>query len=383
MGADASLIFDAKKKGPTTHVLIVGVGWYPHLPGGGKKQVADPQGLSQLTSPNASARALASWFLAKDGFVNRERPLSTLRLLTSEKKPKPFVNPKTAATLVPEQATFAALKTAIDGWYRAGDASPLNLMIFYYCGHGLGSEAAMTLLAQDFGADPTNILDTALDFSGFRRGMKQCKARQQVYFVDACRSRSDILVYSAQFAGQPVKVASATTELKQQPVFWSTRFDAEAQGTKNKPSYYTETLIAALRGLGAERTSGSWQVSTGALALALPHEMLRRNLPQLPPADDVTPFAIADVPVDPKVPVSVICDPEAARPSMKLSCSLATAVIKAETKPGAGPWQLELAALPDVSYSFSAKALAPKFRDSSAVESIRPPGQIIRLKVAK
>jgi hypothetical protein len=47
---------------PQTHVLIVGVGRYPFLHGGGA-EADELAPLGQLTSPTVSARVLAEWFL--------------------------------------------------------------------------------------------------------------------------------------------------------------------------------------------------------------------------------------------------------------------------------------------------------------------------------
>lgn len=380
MVGDPSLIFNAKKKGPTTHAIVVGVGWYPHLPGGGGTKIRDPQGLTQLTSPIASARAFATWLLTPDGFKNGQRQLSTVRFLTSEKKPKPFFNPKTGESAPPAPATFQNLDAAIKAWYDDGNKEDANLLLFYFCGHGLGTESTMTLLPQDFGADPDNVLDTAFDFSTFVLGMKHCKAGSQAFFIDACRSPTDILRYSPKFAGRPIKSPNGVPPQKDQSVFWSTRAGANSQGVKNKPSYYTSTLLAALGGLGADLRTGTWQVSTGSLANAVKVEMNRRALSQAPPADPNELFVINDVIGNPKVPVSVICLPEELRPKVKLSCSVAAKVVEKQKKPAATPWVIELPALQEP-YVFAAQGPDGPLVVQEPNAMVLPPGRAVNLKV--
>src|SRR4051794_38186136 len=78
-------VFSTKVKGPATHALVIGVGHYPHLPGGAsKKKVANPDGMGQLKSPPESARAVARWLIEE---YRSDRPLSSVALLTSEKVP--------------------------------------------------------------------------------------------------------------------------------------------------------------------------------------------------------------------------------------------------------------------------------------------------------
>ena len=376
--ADPSLIFNAKKQGKTTHAIVIGVGWYPHLPKGGGKQLADPQGLTQLTSPIASARAFATWLLSE--FTSADRPLSTVRFLTSEKKPKPFANPKTGEARPPTPATFAAIETAVKGWYDEGMKEEGSLLVFYYCGHGLGSESTMTLLPQDFAADPDNVLDTAIDFSTLRRGMNQCKAQNQAFFIDACRSQTDITRYSPTFAGRPIKSPSALTTEKQQTVFWSTRAGANAQGAKNKTSFYTETFLAGLRGMGADNSLAPWKVSTVSLAGAIKIDMQRRSLNQAPPAEPNDLFVINDIVGAPKVPVSVLCLPEALRPKVKLSCRLADKVVLAQKKPDPKPWVIEVDAMTE--YVFGVVDTAGKALSIDKPKAtIAPPGRAVELKV--
>lgn len=374
VAVDRSLVFDARKKGkrPRTHVLIVGVSWYPHLPGGGKKQVENADGLGQLTSPSVSARELATWFL---DHYDGDRPLGTVRLLTSEKKVGPFKHVKLAKAKAPARATVDEIKDAVDRWVEAGDKHADNLMLFYFCGHGLGNEQAMSLLPQDFGAKRGEAFATAINFHGFKRGMRRCKALNQVFFIDACRSDSDLL---GENFGRTLLEAGPPPPGLQQPVFWSTKLGAKSQAEAKKPSFFTRALIAGLGGLGADISGGAWRVTTNKLAEALPFEMRRAKRGQLPPADDLTPFVLNSLDEDPEVPVSVICMPKEAHDKTTLSCELGNQVVKAKPAPIPDRWEVSLRAVPE-SYAFRAAPNGAPFKEAMTTMAIRPPGQDVQL----
>jgi hypothetical protein len=66
-------------RGPATHAIVIGVGKYDHLPGGGGTPVRRPEGMRQLTSPPASARRFAEWLIS--GLNYPPKPLASVALL--------------------------------------------------------------------------------------------------------------------------------------------------------------------------------------------------------------------------------------------------------------------------------------------------------------
>src|SRR5262245_8715716 len=91
-------IHDDKSADARTHALVIGVGHYTHLEGGGGPVAANTLGLGQLSSPPYSAVRLANWFL--DDFCNDDAPLGSLELLVSPTpgtRPSPW--PVEAATM--------------------------------------------------------------------------------------------------------------------------------------------------------------------------------------------------------------------------------------------------------------------------------------------
>jgi len=369
-----ALVHQVAVNGPATHVVIIGVGRYPHLEDGDPtKKLADTQGLGQLSSPPVSAHAFAQWVIAS--FNDPGRPLSSVRLLISEKPAKKFVHPTTKKSLKVERATIDNIDKAIGDWYGEGNANPENLLLFYFCGHGLDT----ALLTEDFGAKAHNPLDGAIDFERFHAGMRTCAAKYQCFFVDACRSKADLLAYGDGVAGRPLVLPSALARPKQQPIFYATLTGADAHGEENEVSFFTRALLEALDGAGSERTGGQWLVSTIGLQKAIWTNMNRRKVEQLPPANHLTNFFVHRLPGVPNVPVYVSCDPDAALGEVTLVCSAKGGFKEQKKPPLPRPWPL---VLPAGNYLF--EAIVPNgagFQAAEIEEYVQPPEVSIPIKV--
>src|SRR5690242_16561303 len=114
---DPSLVHMGSSAARQTHVLLIGVGTYEHLLNGPEHLAADHFGLDQLTSPPASARALAEWFI--EGFDCPDRPLGSVRLLLSEASPARFRNPRTGAQYAVPDANLVNTRAAAIAWSEA------------------------------------------------------------------------------------------------------------------------------------------------------------------------------------------------------------------------------------------------------------------------
>lgn len=87
------LVHAATVAGPATHVLVIGVGDYPHLNGGTGTLTELHGGMGQLTSCPESARAFATWVISD---LNAPAPLASVSLLLSERTgPSRFTHPRT------------------------------------------------------------------------------------------------------------------------------------------------------------------------------------------------------------------------------------------------------------------------------------------------
>ena len=188
------LVHEAPAQSPRTHAIVIGIGDYPHLVGGSGKLSVDNDGMGQLTSPPISARTFADWLIRF--FHNPNKPLGTVALLVSERTPGKFVNPATRQEHEPMAATADNIVAAIADWKLRGDEHSENMLIFYFCGHGVSAGTEASLLASDFGANANNSLDGAIDLRRLILGLNQCMASEQIFFIDACRASSETLITS-------------------------------------------------------------------------------------------------------------------------------------------------------------------------------------------
>jgi hypothetical protein len=318
------LVHETAAVGPATHALVIGVGAYPHLNGGSKKRTERHDGMEQLTSPPISARMFASWLLSE--FRHPEKPLASVALLLSEAAPAPFVDPTNAAkSFAVVEASSANVRAAVQHLFRRGDANADNLLIFYFCGHGIAAGTDTALLLSDYGADDLNALDGAIDFRRLRLGMGRSKASEQCFFVDACRASTDTLIEAIGHAGQVV-IGGGTRDSalppRRAPVFYATLNGFKAFALPGKPTIFTDALLKALRDLAANDEMGDWRVSTNNIQTAVEHVAGRQSLEirkkQVPTADDTSNIHINFLTRLPEVPVYVKSDPPEALASASL-----------------------------------------------------------------
>src|SRR5256885_3452123 len=188
--------------------------------------------MEQLTSPPASARAFATWLLTT--YDNPRVPLASLDLLLSDAKSQ-LVGPPDREV---QTATFANVSQAIKDWAKRS-ASPDDLLLFFFSGHGISAAVQTTLLCEDFGSDPLAPLSHAIDFTKLHMGLDQIAARRQCFFVDACRVATTTVLETFDYYGQPVidPKAQHSVHARQAPVFQSTLAGQSAYGRKGQQSY--------------------------------------------------------------------------------------------------------------------------------------------------
>ncbi len=371
-------VFKQAVNGPATHVLVIGVGAYAHLIGGTGPLLKDEHGsLGQLSSPPISARKIADWFV--DHHRHPDKPLASLRLLLSEPQASPYRGH------VVDVASIALIEKEILAWKAAGDQNAENLLLFYFCGHGLGSGSDMALLASDFGENPNNPMDGALDLRRLALGMLgRCEAKHVVYFVDACRMSNE-LTDEGDFWGRVPVGPKKPKSGRQGPIFNSTLLGDKAYSKRDQPSYFTQALLHGLDGAGADNSEGDWRVSTTQLKRAIDGFIQRRveagtmSL-QIAPASNLTSFDLHYLPGEPLVPVFVECRPDAANGLARFACKT-NGVLLHERAPDSSRWELVLGV---GTYSFEAsfEQVAPNYR--KAVEPsvmIHPPHKVVPLKV--
>jgi Caspase domain len=300
---------------PGTHALVIGIGNYPHLVGG-QQPATFTDGMRQLSSPPVSARAFATWMIQDYHFPGK--PLASLSLLLSEAVPQSFTNPKTGQFYDVAIADIDPILAAVKEWKARGDLSPDNRLIFYFCGHGISESDDMALLAADFNGDGDNPLNQALDLRQLMLGLAKCKANEQVFFIDACRSSSDTLLSrSGKYAGQvpflPVPRPADWPRRLWLP-YYATLAGEMSHAIPNKVSLFTEALLRAVRGVGSDNPDDDvWRVNTSRLQEAIYHFMAQPAFAgklagvQVPTVRELPIFDLHQLTGPPVVPVYVGC----------------------------------------------------------------------------
>jgi hypothetical protein len=376
-------------KGPATHAIVIGVGSYPYLKGGkGKPKFENAGSMGQLKSPPESARVIARWLI--EHYQHPDKPLASVALLLSDAKSQSFEflsGGKKSKVKVP-LAVMAEVSEAVTAWHGLGDANADHLLLFFFCGHGIAASPDLALLLADFGAKPKAPLDGAIDFGLLRQNMDECRAREQCYFIDACRIGSDLLIKNAGFAGLPIiqktGAFNQTGRNRQAPAFYSTLADAPAFAQSGKPSLFTEALLQGFKGAGCdERTPGQWQVQTNLLHNALNQLLIdaseRLEVPQrqINPTDDLTLIKLNAV-ATPEVPVVVGCRPPDANGDATLVCKNDTHNARRGPNQKKRSWKFSV---PLGEYDFAAKFKTAKFKSLVQRRVIRPAFPLVELDV--
>lgn len=298
--------------GPATHVLVVGVGDYPHLPGGSAEwKTKFDDGMKQLSSPPASARAFADWVIGR--LSNPERPLASVDLLLGEPD-LAYQPPPRGDVLQPVRqagpATLAGMSDAAVAWKARGDANPDSLLVFYFCGHGISKGEDFAIVAGDYGHDAGRPLKGLVDVPRFLTGMSDCGAKDQCYFIDACRTSTEALVEAENYGDSLVQKVKKATPGLAQCVYYSTLGGASAHGRRGQPSSYTAALVRALDGAGASNSEGDWRINTTRLFEAMSHMMREFADPaiprvQVPQSGSQVTYDLHRIDEDPEVPFLV------------------------------------------------------------------------------
>lgn len=320
-----SLIVDRHETGAQTHVLIIGVGDYPHFSDGDSFKGADDFGMRQLTSPVHSAKEIANWFA--EHYQHPDAPLGTIRMLFSERGNTSFTPPGEASTNC-DRANFVNVREAVRAWKAAGDEDKDNVLLFYFSGHGVSDGADMVLILDDYGEDAQAPLDGALDFSQLHRALDHCQARTQCYFIDACRVAGENIIDGSNIGrGTVVRNdpgASAGLNPTAAPIFYSTISGEAAYGQTGKMSVFSEAVVAGFNGAAADDTAGTWRVDTSQMLKLIRHYLARaeergESLEQINESEHMVAFDLNIPPDNFHVPVVIGCKNKIENPSAILS----------------------------------------------------------------
>jgi hypothetical protein len=367
-------IHDTGSDGPAAHLFAVGVGAYRHL-AGGQDPLDHLRGvrLSQLSSPPLSARAVTDWFLTQ--LNNPEVPLGSAELLTSPAEP--YRLPEGTEVDV-EAAALANIKTAFDRWLARCDRHEENIALFYFCGHGLMREV-VALLAEDFGASPQRPFEASVDFTMTFEGMARCKARRQLYLVDACRQVMSSTLDLRQIDATALITGTFKRDgYRDAPILYASAEDDRAYALPGHPTRMAEALVRGLSGLGSERVGGRWTVTTRRVLQAVAEIISRENTPQAPMQQPRVEGEGSDLPTPlhypkeaPEVGITIGCRPDPATGAAELSL---TAVRNPSQKhrrgPHPDPWKLNLA---PGDYDVTAQFPGGEFQDTQPEQLLALP----------
>jgi Caspase domain len=384
-GSLHDVLFDDGLADAGTHVLLIGVGKYPHLPGGTPPAFAMAMGMGQLESPPESVRRMAEWFMdAASGFHNPDRPLRSLQILCSSKVPLSMQGAN-GMTLV-DGARMPAARQAITDWKVRSGRNPENMAVFFFCGHGLAfGEVENSLLLEDFGSDVHNPMADAIAFDSMRLGlMRHCTAKYQVHLVDACRSpptREFLDLYGDNATGDPVLAAGLSRKLREKtaPVYFATGLASPAYGVPGQASLFTQGLLQSMRGPASRDKNNHWEVQISALAEGINKcvaSMAFQSQPQYcQPRDtgqEVTLHRLRDMP---EVIVKVFRQDEGLLPQTVFAHVHEDLNHRTErTPPKGAPWWVSLASGP---YRF--EAAAPGLQLALRSKYVTPPSAEVGL----
>jgi Caspase domain len=379
------LVHRAAVDGAATHALVLGVGNYPHLLGGSAALSPDHDGMGQLTSPPVSAREVAKWLV--EHLTDPTKPLATVALLLSEGRRRPFRNPKTGRDVPIEAATLANAKEALNEWKARGDENDKHRLLFYFCGHGIARGPEVSLLLADFGRNANNPLDGAIDFTRCHTGMESCKAREQCYFVDACRANSETTLGANGYMGDPIVLPRAgdlpipAPPPRKAPVYYSTVAGQDAFGRPRKPSPFTDALLEGLKGAGSDDSEGDWRVDTTMLKRAIDHfmEVSDEGTVQVPATNDLTSFFLHYLDGFPEAAVHVRCEPDDATAAAAFTCREGRKLV-ARRRPKPGEWNVRL---PVGSYEFAVQFASGPYASTRENVYVRPIYRKVPLKVSR
>jgi hypothetical protein len=382
-----TLVVNRRRRGPATHVLIVGVGGYRHLAGHPVgPRMSDPYafgGLGQLTSPPVSALEMVKVFAESDSDSWRA-PLGSVDALISPHPANP--TPGGPGTTY-SQPTAANIQRAYDKWWDRCDQDSDNVAILYLCGHGIEGDEQY-FLASDFGANPRRPWENAIAIDSTIKGLWHNRAETQCVLVDACREIVPASRTTAKISGRPLDQFSEdrTISYKYPLVLKAVAATERAFAQEGATAYFTQALAHALRGGAAveDDDTGAWAVTTAGIASKI-HEILTTVAPDRthsaePVQGKSSSLRLLRTP--PTVTVRVDCDPNDANKLAAFSCdSNDDATVHFERTAGEpDAWELEL---PAGYYTLAARFRTSTYKDARRNLLAAPPQRRPKLRVWK
>lgn len=357
---------------PGIHILLIGVTDYFHLPGGRGAPFEPGNSFPPLDAPDYSCRELGNWFL-EGNLRHPTLPIKSIEVLASKLR---FTD-ENGVTQKVGAPSYAEVSAAIDRWYALGNLSPENLLIFYFCGHGLqNGSSTHSLLCADFGERANAPFQHAIHYEGLESGMRACAARQQIFILDMCRNTEPDITNSYRGSGSPVveRLPPEDMPAVSQSVIWATSANEEAWAQNKKPSLFAQAFMKSFYGAAATVDAGSSAAVANAASIraaTLAWISATGGALQEPQYTQPTgrQFAIHQFD-DVRVPVIVKCMPEQLTAEADFSCWQSSRRLRksASTARRTQYWHVDL---PQGAYTF--RASFPSGDESEVADFVYPP----------
>jgi hypothetical protein len=282
---------DNVRNQPRTHVLVIGVGDYAN--GREKRTAGAASTLKQLTSPPKSAVAIANYFT--DEFDNKDHPIGTVTLLVSGKISR---SGRASGNKGIPRATLRNVKRAMIEWKTAFEGHLDNMLVFYFCGHGVSMGQKAAMLLEDFGNE-TNGYEPAIELDTLRGTLKKAMPSKQLFLLDCCRTAADHAYLHEDTLGTRVLSIMDNVrpkgQLPRQSVLVPTMDGQIAFGELDDISVFTSCFLDAVRFAGVSNDSGTWAGTVDQIHGAigkLVHHRLRAKMREksVPVGMDLTNF---------------------------------------------------------------------------------------------
>jgi hypothetical protein len=275
-------IVDRRKEmqgAPGVHALLAGVSLYPHLPQGGGKPAPDSYDMEQLASPALTVFRLAAWLQRRS--PKMPLPLKTLRLLLSPSQREIKAEP--ALEGFAERCTWGNFDQMVKEWRADAREVPESITFFYFGGHGVQrTRTDAVKLMEDFGDGTGSALYRGVAVNNILGGMAPGSpgelnapiARQQLYFIDACRVQpSKFKKFELMNVPDVLDVPSGGVDDRRAPVFYAAVPGSAAYARDGQETLFGEALLKCLDACGGEpvdtHEGPKWCVTTYSLDKAL------------------------------------------------------------------------------------------------------------------
>ncbi|MBW1596711.1 caspase family protein [Streptomyces sp. JJ38] len=333
-------VFTRTVQGPALHVLVIGVGRYPHC--GPEASFPPARGIGDLPGAARTAESMARWLVAEQT-ADPALPLASLELAISGDRAGSALRWDTGSRSVTvEGATRDHVTACFAAWLERCTGED-DVALLYFCGHGLASEPTeQILLLEGFGT-PHDPFGHAVDLYRTYAAMRSCPAATQLFLIDACRlspsgadphSRFDALVPVPP--GWPLW---RTSEL----VLHSASFGQPAYAPADGDTHFSRAVREAFAGAAARQgDDGVWRVTTAHLGAAVADLMAHREAtppqrPEIVLAGSPGGTVLRVLPGTPEVPFQVRCAPDEAQPEADLSLVRPGAALATRHRPPGSP----------------------------------------------